>query len=211
MSNLLPIFPLQLVLFPGEVLHLHIFEPRYRQLIQECDEGSIQFGIPTVLNGQLASVGTTAKLKDIIQKYPDGRMDIAVVGDQKFEIKSLLRPMEGKLYDGAMVHWLGDDTVGEKAKQFKMHRLIKEIYRALQLTKPGLTDNSLLNTYEVAHFIGLSIQQEYELLALPSETARQDFIIQFLEKVMPTMESLDRLKERVAMNGHFKEFRSPDY
>ena len=211
MSNLLPIFPLQLVLFPEEVLHLHIFEPRYRQLIRECEEEGTLFGIPTVLNGQLASVGTSAKVKDIIQKYPDGRMDIAVVGDRKFEIKTLLRPVDGKLYDGAMVNWLGDDEKGDKALQFKMHRLIKEIYRALQLTKPGLTDNSLLNTYEVAHFIGLSIQQEYELLVLPGETARQQFIIQFLEKVMPTMESLDRLKERVAMNGHFKEFRSPEY
>lgn len=211
MSALLPIFPLQIVLYPRESLNLHIFEPRYKQLINHCSKTKSTFGVPTVLDGKLAGLGTEAKIKDIINVYPDGRIDLTVEGMRRFEIKEHLHPMPDMLCDGAYINWLSDDFTVRPATQAKMVKLIREIYQALQLSKPGLTDRDDLIAFEVAHYVGMSLEQEYDLLSIMDETERQKFLIEFLMKVIPTMHSLDRLKERVAMNGHFRHFDSPDF
>lgn len=211
MSELIPIFPLQIVLYPGEDLNLHIFEPRYKQLINDCSSGKSGFGMPTVLNGKLAMVGTEAMIKDIINIYPDGKIDLTVTGTRRFSIERHVSTYDSKLYDGAHVTWLEDDMTGNITTQSKMMKLVREIYDALQLSKPGLTDRDDLMAYEVAHYVGMSLEQEYILLTLSSENERQEYLIKFLRKVVPTMHSIERLKERISMNGHFRELDPPDF
>lgn len=211
MSEILPVFPLQLVLFPGEDLNLHIFEPRYKELINDCQIEIFTFGIPTVLKGGVLPVATETELKSISKKYPDGRMDITVHGKRRFKINEYLNKLPGKLYDGVKAKWLEEDNTIDPHQQAYMVKLIREIYGAMQLTKPGLTDRDDLTAFEVGHFIGLSVEEEYHLLTLSKESRRQLYIIQFLEKIIPTMHSLDRLKERVSMNGHFRELGSPEF
>ena len=82
MTNFIPIFPLGIVVFPGEKLHLHIFEPRYKQLINECKESGKPFGIPTVISNRMNEMGTLVELKDIVQTYDNGEMDIKHRGSQ---------------------------------------------------------------------------------------------------------------------------------
>ena len=207
----IPVFPLNLVLFPGEELNLHIFEPRYRELISDSVESNSVFGIPTVSNGRLLKVGTSASVKQVVKKYADGRMDIVVEGIRRFDIQTVYSPMAGHLYDGASVHWLDNETTSDTDKQQKMMQLIRKVYQSLQVKKLGLTDRSDLSTFEVGHYIGLSLEQEYELLCIESENKRQDYIIDFLETIIPTMSTVDRLRERVAMNGHFRELGSGDF
>lgn len=207
----IPVFPLNLVLFPGEELNLHIFEPRYRELISDSVESNSVFGIPTVSNGRLLKVGTSASVKQVVKKYADGRMDIVVEGNRRFDIQTVYSPMAGHLYDGASVQWLDNETTSDTDKQQKMMQLIRKVYQSLQVQKPGLTDRSDLSTFEVGHYIGLSLEQEYELLCIESENKRQDYIIDFLETIIPTMSTVDRLRERVAMNGHFRELGSGDF
>lgn len=211
MSVLIPIFPLQIVLFPGEDLNLHIFEPRYKQLISDCSSSKTGFGIPTVLHGKLSLVGTEAVIKDIINIYPDGKIDLTITGTRRFSIERHIGTYEAKLYDGAQVTWLEDNMTSDTRTQSKMMNLVREIYDALQLTKPGLTDRDDLLAYEVAHYVGMSLEQEYILLTLSSEKERQEYLIKFLRKVVPTMHSIERLKERISMNGHFRELDPPDF
>src|ERR1051325_4242523 len=86
---LLPLFPLEIVLFPGAPLPLHIFEPRYKEMIGECLEQKRPFGMVRLKENSLAAVGCSATILDVVKKYDDGRLDIAAQGRQRFEIESL--------------------------------------------------------------------------------------------------------------------------
>src|SRR3989475_12989782 len=86
MSILLPLFPLDVVLLPGVPLPLHIFEPRYREMIGECLAAEKPFGVVRVKEEGVAEIGCTAKIVAVTKKYDDGRMDIVTEGRERFEV-----------------------------------------------------------------------------------------------------------------------------
>ena len=86
MSILLPLFPLDLVLFPGSPLPLHIFEPPYREMISECLEREKPFGVVRAKNEEIAETGCTAEIISVLKQYDDGRMDILTQGRERFEV-----------------------------------------------------------------------------------------------------------------------------
>src|SRR5215472_15538956 len=86
MSALLPLFPLDLVLFPHTPVPLHIFEPRYKELIGECLEQRTPFGIVRAKDDGIAEIGCTAEILDVAKRYDDGRMDIVCEGRRRFEV-----------------------------------------------------------------------------------------------------------------------------
>ena len=83
MTNFIPIFPLGIVVYPGEALNLHIFEPRYKQLITECFAEKKPFGIPSIIESRLQDFGTMVSVDEISKVHDDGEMDIKTHG-QKF-------------------------------------------------------------------------------------------------------------------------------
>src|SRR5678816_4936016 len=91
MTNFIPIFPLSIVIYPKEKLHLHIFEPRYKQLIKECLESQKPFGIPTVLNNRLQDMGTLVQVTEIVQEYENGEMDINTEGIKVFRTLEVIK------------------------------------------------------------------------------------------------------------------------
>jgi len=106
MQKFLPLFPLNLVAFPLEDLNLHIFEQRYRDLINEClDEGKT-FGIPVFLDGRMPGFGTEVKITKLSKKYEDGRMDVHTQGIRVFRILDFQNPVDMKLYAGGVVELL---------------------------------------------------------------------------------------------------------
>ena len=101
MTNFIPIFPLGIVVFPGEELNLHIFEPRYIQLIRECLKAKKPFGIPAVIEKKLGELGTLVKVVDVSKEYEGGEMDIRTQGTKVFRILELVKDIPDKLYSGA--------------------------------------------------------------------------------------------------------------
>jgi Lon protease-like protein len=85
----IPLFPLDVVLFPGAPLPLHIFEPRYREMVAECIAGNAVFGIVRAQRDGLAVIGCTAQVVRVLRSYPDGRSDILTQGIDRFEIEQL--------------------------------------------------------------------------------------------------------------------------
>ncbi len=204
-------FPLNLVVYPRERLNLHIFEARYRQLINECLETNQTFGIPAHFSNQVHQFGTEVRITNLHQRYEDGQMDIETEGVSVFKIKSFTNPLEGKLYAGASVEELtiwGDphsENVGALITK------VKELYKLLQQEfKLRITNYDYLS-YQLAHKIGFSIEQEYKLLTLTSEKDRQKFILEHLEHTIPVMMNMERTKERIRMNGHFKHLDPLDF
>ena len=86
MSALLPLFPLDAVLLPGTPIPLHVFEPRYKEMISECLETKRPFGVVRSKEGEVAEIGCTAEITAVTKKYDDGRMDIAAEGRERFEL-----------------------------------------------------------------------------------------------------------------------------
>jgi len=202
MEKTLPLFPLNLVVYPGEDLNLHIFEPRYRQLINECLEEERTFGIPAFINNKLPGYGTEMHVTTLHKRYDDGRMDIKSKGVKVFRLINFENPVEGKLYAGGEVE-LVDPGDGFSAHALPLQERLEKLYGLLQIENdydPGSENFS----YKVAHKVGLSIEQEYELLTLETEAERQLFLIQHLNNVLPVVADMERTKQRIRMNGHFK-------
>ena len=208
MSRLLPLFPLQLVCFPGEVLSLHIFEPRYKQLINEAEANDIEFGIPTFIKKKI-EFGTSVKLQEIAKKYPDGKMDIRIKGLKVFKITNFIPRINGRLYSGGDIDFLQNDMRGDESLNLRILELIRELQSFMKFTKP-LPDSIDFMSYDVAHYVGLSLEKEYKFLQILSEIKRQKYIIKHLEKTIPILHEVQALEEKVQMNGHFKNLIPPD-
>ncbi len=208
----MPLFPLQLVAFPGEPLNLHIFEPRYRQLAEECEEEGITFGIPAYINGKVMEVGTEMKLSAVEKRYPNGELDIRTEGLQPFRIKQFFRKAPDKLYAGAYIERLEyTNTQGDMAINSEILTLVEALFDLLQIDKPVPEDPAMMQTFGLAHHVGFSIEQEYQFLCIPNELARQEYMRAHLEKMLPMVREMNNLQQRAKMNGHFKNLQPPNF
>jgi len=211
MTNFIPIFPLGIVVFPGEKVHLHIFEPRYKQLITECHESKKPFGIPTVVNNRLQEMGTLVQVTDIVQTYDNGEMDVKTQGLKVFRILEVIKAVPDKLYSGAIVNYPeNDEDAGNRQLMQKVIAGVKELHRLLNVSKDFKKSEDLLQSYDVAHHAGLSLEEEYELLGLLKELQRQEYIKRHLQKVLPMLMEMEQLKEKVKLNGHFRNLSAFD-
>src|SRR6185503_11348110 len=105
MTNFIPIFPLGIVLYPGENLNLHIFEERYKQLIKDCHESKKPFGIPTVIDNKVQDYGCLSEILEITATSENGEMDIKTRGTQIFRVLEMIKEVPDKLYSGAIVNY----------------------------------------------------------------------------------------------------------
>ena len=204
MTNFTPIFPLGIVVYPGEALNLHIFEPRYKQLINECFAQKKPFGIPVVLDKQMQEFGTLVEIESIAKQYEGGEMDIHTRGTKVFRLLELVREIPDKLYSGAIVNYPENDTVSDKAFMKRLMDKVRELHRLLQVEKNFGQPDEDLNSYTIAHHIGLTLEQEFDLLKLFSEKQRKEFIKRHLHKAIPLLSGVEQLKQRIQLNGHFK-------
>lgn len=211
MEPVLPLFPLELVVFIGEHLNLHIFEPRYRQLMQEAEEEGILFGIPAFVEGRVMPVGTRMRLQSIEKRYPDGKLDVRTQGVDLFRIMELYNPAPEKLYSGATVQDLPVNLTGDPIAAQQILEQVRRLFQMLGIQKTLPEDPTTFSTYEIGHHVGFSLEQEYEFLCMTEEVERQQFMLAHLEHFIPMVEEANRLRERVKMNGHFKNIIPPKF
>lgn len=198
----LPLFPLNLVVFPGEKLNLHIFEPRYRQLVTECLNTDKIFGIPSFVLNKI-EYGTEVKITRLEKTYDDGRMDISTIGTGIFKVLDFVSPLPGKLYAGGTVEFLKNTPDGDVVLQKELYDLANELFEWMGMQELVHFDQKLL-TYTIAHKVGLSKEQEFAILKMTSEKERQEFLIGYLRLTIPVVKNLEKAKERIRQNGHFK-------
>jgi Lon protease-like protein len=211
MTNFIPIFPLSLVVYPGEKLPLHIFEPRYKQLVKECFDAKKPFGVPAVVNNQLQEMGTLVQITEIVQVYDNGEMDIKTEGLAIFRVLEMIKLVPDKLYSGAIVNYPPNMMVtSNRDLMEKIVSGIKELHRLLNISKDFKKPDEELNSYDVGHHAGMSLDEEYELLALMQEIQRQEYIKRHLQKVLPMLIEMEHLKDKVKLNGHFRNLSPLD-
>ena len=205
----LPFFPLQTVFYPGETVPLHIFEERYKQLINDCRSDAVTFGIPVYINDRI-DYGTEVQLVEVVTTYENGSMDIVCVARQVFKVISFESEMEGKQYAGGVVQFLDSVNDGEVAEKEEVLKKINELYELMGVIFDPIPVDKF-NTYMLAHKMGFSFDQEYELLKITKESDRLAYILDHLTNTISVLEQVDRTKAMIEMNGHFRNFDPLDF
>ena len=207
----LPQFRLQLVAYPGEQVNLHIFEPRYKQLMHDCEQKQLTFGIVAHLNNHLQKIGTEMILERIARRYQSGELDIVAIGTQRYRISRFYKKGKNKLYPTASVAYINETE--ERASlydvQFILERL-SDLYKFMNIDKPIPTDVKQVKAFDIAHQAGLNTDQEYHLLTLDSEADRISYIRTHLEQLLPRVKEMELMRRKIQMNGHFRNVIPPD-
>ncbi len=208
MTNFIPIFPLGIVVYPGEQLNLHIFEPRYKQLITECFTEDRPFGILSVVGEKVTDFGTVVRVADVKEVYEDGKMDIVTRGEQVFQVLEQIKEIPDKLYSGAIVTYPENETRSTTRLMANIVESIYELHRLIKVEKKFAKPDNELNSYDVAHHAGFTLEQELELLQLMREDQRQEYLKRHLLAMIATIHQIQSLQEKVKLNGHFRELKS---
>jgi Lon protease-like protein len=197
---LLPLFPLDLVLLPGTPLPLHIFEPRYKEMIGECLINHAPFGVVRALEEGFAEVGCTAEIITVTKKYPDGRMDLVAEGRQRFEVLELNRERSFLQADVLLVpDEPGTASPDDKARAIQAHLKILSLAGAAQ--DLAAADQNTLSFY-LAGSLPLDLDFKQKLLAMRSESLRVQAVATYLESMLPNLRRAARAREKAGGNGH---------
>jgi Lon protease-like protein len=184
-GSLLPIFPLELVLLPGVPLPLHIFEPRYKEMIAECLEQKKPFGIVRASEEGVADVGCTAEIVSVTKKYEDGRMDIMTRGVERFEV---LEVNEERSFLQAEISMVRDeDDEGGKPAAPLIEQAVRLHAEIAKLAGADISadDRAANLSFLLAGSLPLDLDFKQNLLATLSETKRLEAIVGYLQAVLP--------------------------
>ncbi len=200
MSKLLALFPLDAVLFPDAPLPLHIFEPRYKEMVRDLLESREQFGVVRTTSGGFEQIGCTAEIVAVAKQYEDGRMDIVTEGRERFEIVQVDMT---KPYLRAEVSFIEDEP--ERPPEEEVVRLLEMQREMLQLLDanaevPDADDRQLTLTIAAAMPFDLDMKQK--LLSSRSEPQRLTAMIEYYEKVLPSLRRTVKARKKAGGNGH---------
>jgi len=201
-KRVVPFFPLKLVAFPGEQVNLHIFEPRYKQLINECLETGQTFVIP-LFNEMVRDFGSEMTVERLVKRYPTGEMDIITRCQNAVQIFSFHEKLEDKLYAGGEIEPIENINDQNPEQWLELRKLAKRLISVLKMESSFDVD-LVENSFELAHKLGLSLEQEYDMLQMVRESQRQTYMINHLRRALPLVSEMERAKERIKMNGHFQ-------
>jgi Lon protease-like protein len=206
-SHILPLFPLNVVLFPQSQLPLYIFEERYKTLIGECITYDSEFGINLVHEQQMQTIGCTASVKEVTKRYGDGRMDIVVEGRQRYILHNLVEAPHP--YYSGRISWFNDIAEDvDEALRLKAVQLHNEFVRTVfQGTVSAVESDDLRKTraFYLVQKSGLDLVHRQMFLAMNSENTRLGFLIKHLESMLPLLISKQKVEELARNDGYLQE------
>lgn len=197
---LLPIFPLEVVLFPGAPLPLHIFEPRYKEMIAECLDEKKLFGMVRAKENAVAEVGCSAIILNVIKRYEDGRLDISSEGKQRFSIIEL---NHDRPFLQAEVSWFDDDEPAplggkESDTAVELHEQLFEVIGQ----DAEIDRNKSPLSFQLASQLPVDLDFKQAILEMKSEAERIETLIEYYRATIPKVEKTLRARERASGNGH---------
>ena len=198
----IPLFPLNVVLFPGEQLPLHIFEPRYRRMVRECLDNKSPFGMLLALPNGVVRVGCTAEILEVLKRHEDGRMDIITVGRDPFRVLELFT--DDPLLEG-QIDFLEDREISADPQgQKKLIDLYETCHTLLFADIPQNFDSVAPGrlSYAVCAALPIDLLWKQQILELRSETDRVDRLLRYLQEWAPHLQQKNALRQRAGGNGH---------
>jgi len=200
----IPLFPLDIVLFPGQAVPLHIFEPRYREMTRYCIETQSPFGIVYIRKDKLAQTGCSAMIVKVLKEYEDGRSDILTAGQNAFR---LLRTHEEKSYLEGDVEYLEEDfTAVDSAVSAKLEELFNQCHQLLygEDAPRFETEGGISLAYYVASELPVEAAARQTFLEIRSEAERQKRLVEHLTEWYPQLQRREHVRGKAAGNGHGK-------
>lgn len=201
-EDILPLFPLPLVLFPRTALPLHIFEDRYKELIGEAIDASSEFGIVLAREGGVVNTGCTATVESVVQRYADGRLDIMTAGRRRFQIRELV---EGRSYLQGRVSFFDDNEFAAPNTELRQ-RAVEGFSNLRRMTgddvdEPEWDDPQL--SFQLAQIVN-DIDFRQQLLALRSEAQRLQTLVDYYPVYVRRWHHTEQIRAAAPRNGHSK-------
>jgi Lon protease-like protein len=199
--SLIALFPLDVVLFPGAPMPLHIFEPRYRELISECMAEKKTFGMVRTRESALAEVGCTAAILNVVKRYDDGRFDIVIQGRQRFEIEELNQ--ERSFLRGEVIFFEDEPSQVSKTDTETVIQLHQQLFDVLgQHVEFEKKYDSL--SFQLAHELPVDMDFKQSILEMKSEAERIETLIEYYRTTIPKVEMTLRARDKASGNGHVR-------
>ena len=200
MDALIPLFPLDVVLFPGTPLPLHIFEPRYKEMIGECLAEHLTFGVVRAAEQGLAEVGCTAEIITVVKEYSDGRLDLVTEGRKRFEV---VRVNEERSFLRGEVIMI-DDEPGTPAQEdtSRVVQLHSELLALAGATQDLSGADPAVLSFYLAGTLPLDLDFKQKLLSLRSEPERLTLLISYFETIIPNLRRAASARQKAGGNGH---------
>jgi len=193
----LPMFPLNIVLIPGETKVLHIFEDRYRELVADCVMNKANFGIPYIKGDQLADYGVEVNITKIIQEHENGEMDIEIKAIKPFKILKYTSVLKPKLYGAAYIEEYEDDTTSNRYKLFRSFKKLIKASKNKEIPVETLTNVSV---YKVAHLLDLTNDEKLQLISFGTIKEKEDFLIAKIKLYMYMVKLEKEIKGNFRLN-----------
>ncbi|MCS6904625.1 MAG: LON peptidase substrate-binding domain-containing protein [Bacteroidia bacterium] len=206
--QLVPIFPLEIVVFPGELLPLHIYEKRYIKLVNDILSRDKIFGLLPVSGRQVATTGITMGIEQIAKIYEDKRMDIVVRGLQPFKVIRIITSENRDEYHWANVIYIEQQNQGNLVLEEKVLMLYQTFLKFIHppFVPEIRRESNIPLSYQIAHTCGLSFEQKVYLLEISEEIARLDFLFNHLQKIIQVFKNIENIHQKIQQNSHFKIF-----
>jgi Lon protease-like protein len=193
------LFPLGIVLLPTERVPLHIFEPRYRELIGECIERESEFGLVFADENGVRELGTRARVDEVLEQFDDGRMNIVVEGGERFLVEKLTR---GRSFMTAEVAPVDDDgDAPEPGAVARAAASFRALAAAAEAEAGELDEETAQLSFRLAAQVELAPESKQELLELRSEQRRLEMVAELLDGVRAVLIATRELGERAKKNG----------
>ena len=202
-TRLLPLFPLSVVLLPATPLPLHIFEERYKKMMSEVISASTEFGVVLAKDDGIVNIGCTATVDRVLQRYPDGRLDLLAVGQRRFRIVSV---NEEQSYLRAEVEYFNDEEVGDVPDELRLEAIagyekLREVETPNVIIEPSLDAPQL--SFQLAQFVG-DLDKRQTVLSIRSEVERLRFLVAMLPGYTQQRQLVASAKRLAPLNGHAK-------
>lgn len=208
--NFIPLITLPLVVYPGESVNLHIKEEPFLSLVQDANKEEKPFGMAPLVRQRSAEYGTLVRIREWVNTHADASVDLRIQGEQVIRILEEVEEIPEKSFGGAIVQY--PHNVMDKGDSRISEAILQSVQQMLALL--GVSDKLVLEgvpkSYEIAHYVGFSLEEEYEILQILTEIQRLEYIRRHLHQMQEVVDELERIKARVQFNGHFRHISSRD-
>jgi Lon protease-like protein len=199
LASSFPLFPLQLVVLPSEIVPLHIFEARYKQMIEDCLASDTEFGVIWLADDGLHEVGCACRIERVLEKFEDGRMNLLARGTRPLRVIERQRDLA---YPAGVIEFLSDAS--EKPKQefidAAQSAYAELVHKATDRT-PGPDELKAMTAYGMAATVDFGLEAKQGLLGLRSENARLQLVTRLFRAALKRLDFVDRAQARAKSNG----------
>ena len=196
-----PLFPLGLVLLPGETVPLHIFEERYKLMIGECLEEESEFGIVWLADDGLRDVGCAAEITQVLERFDDGRLNILVRGTSPFRLERRIGDLP---YPAGDVELLEDDASADDEMLEHARASYADLVEEVTDSRPDPEALAELGAYGMAATLEIAPGAKQALLELRSEPARLEQLEALFAEALKRIKTAAKVAEQASGNGHVK-------